>query len=295
MVKTTFPVKAWSGPEELRKMPHAEVHALRAELFAHFGARPNKEQKLSEELALAKAADPAHPLMLTLSGSKRDLRLAVERHPEDWRSWVIWLDENEKDVAAIRKAAELAPNNAGVLARLAVAEQAEGQSAKALELAERSVAISPGPFELHSLATVYDKNGRCAEAVVQEERAVEALPDRVDASIPAAFRARLAQIAATCGKGDVIGTKVHRVEAEPVLRICRQPLYVAPSSASAIGVQFTIRDDGTVAAVAIQGARDDKESGMLRQFVESCSFEPVIVDGKPRRVQLNLTLDAFLH
>ena len=113
-----------------------------------------------------------------------------------------------------------------------------GQSAKALELAERSVAISPGPFELHSLATVYDKNGRCAEAVVQEERAVEALPDRVDASIPAAFRARLAQIAATCGKGDVIGTKVHSVEAEPVLRI---------------------------------------------------------VDGKPRRVQLNLTLDAFLH
>ena len=55
------------------------------------------------------------------------------------------------------------------------------------------------------------------------------------------------------------------------------------------------RKDGTVAAVAIKGARDNKESGMLRQFVESCSFEPVIVDGKPRRAQLNLTLDAFLH
>ena len=60
-------------------------------------------------------------------------------------------------------------------------------------------------------------------------------------------------------------------------------------------MEFTIREDGTVAAVAIKGAQDNKESGMLRQFVESCSFEPVIVDGKPRRAQLNLTLDAFLH
>ena len=294
MGKAAFPVKAWSGPVALRKMPAAEVHAVRAELFAHLGGRPNSEQKFHEELALARVADPAHPLMLALSERNRDLKLAIERHPEDWRSWVIWYDEN-KDVTAIRKAAELAPNNAGVLARLAVAEQVEGQSAKALELAERAVAISPGPFELHSLASVYDKNGRCAEAIVQEERAAEALPDRVDARIPAAFRARIAEISATCGKGDVIGTAVRAVEAEPVLKICRQPLYVASSSAKAISVEFTIREDGTVAAVAIKGAQDNKESGMLRQFVESCSFEPVIVDGKPRRAQLNLTLDAFLH
>jgi hypothetical protein len=85
------------------------------------------------------------------------------------------------------------------------------------------------------------------------------------------------------------------MEAEPVIRTCRQPLYVSPSSAKSISVEFTIREDGTVAAVVIQGARDNEESGMLRQFVESCSFEPVIVDGQPRRVQLNLTLDAFLH
>ena len=119
--------------------------------------------------------------------------------------------------------------------------------------------------------------------------------DRVDARIPAAFRARIAGISATCGKGDVIGTAVRAVEAEPLLKICRQPLYVPSSSAKAISVEFTIREDGTVAAVAIKGALDNEESGMLRQFVESCSFEPVIVDGKPRRAQLNLTLDAFLH
>jgi tetratricopeptide (TPR) repeat protein len=294
MRKTAFPVKAWSGREALRKMPPAEVHSLRAELFALVGGRPDREQKLQEELALARVADPAHPLMLALSGSNRDLKLATERHPEDWRSWVVWYDEN-RDVAAIRKAAELAPDNAGVLARLAVAEQDEGQSAKALELAKRAVSISPGPFELHSLATVYQKNGRCAEAIVQEERAAESLPDRVDARIPALFRARLAEISARCGKGDLIGSSVQTVEAEPVLRTCRQPLYLSSSSAKSISVEFTIRENGSVAAVAIRGARDNKESGMLRQFVESCSFEPVIIDGQPRRVQLDLTLDAFLH
>ena len=85
-----------------------------------------------------------------------------------------------------------------------------------------------------------------------------------------------------CGKASA---QARTVEAEPVLKTCRQPLYVAVSSAKDISVQFTIRENGSVAAVAVEGAHDRKESGMLRQFVESCSFEPVVVEGKPRRVQ----------
>jgi hypothetical protein len=60
-------------------------------------------------------------------------------------------------------------------------------------------------------------------------------------------------------------------------------------------VQFTIREDGSVTAVAVQGARNAKDAGVLRQFVESCSFEPVIVEGKPRRVQVDLALENFLR
>ena len=134
-----------------------------------------------------------------------------------------------------------------------------------------------------------------ARRPLAEERAIEALPDRVDARAPALLRERLEQIAARCGKGDVIGTATQTVEAEPVLKICRQPVLVWPRSAKSISVQFTIVEDGSVTAVAIQGARDDAESGVLRQFVESCAFEPVLVEGKPRRVQLDLTLDAFLQ
>jgi tetratricopeptide (TPR) repeat protein len=288
-----FPVKPWSGSVALRKIVPAEVHALRAELFDS-GERGDQQAKFDEELERAKAADPADPLALALSPTSPDLKLAIERHPEDWRSWVIWFDRHEDDIAAIRKAAELAPDNAGVLARLAVAEQSDGRSREAIEHAERAAAISRWPFVLHSLATVYDKNGRCSDAIAEEERAVEALPDRLDPRVPAAFRERMKEIAATCGKGEVIGTTAQTMEVEPVLRICRQPVE-RPASAGKISAQFTIREDGSVTAVAIQGAADNREAGVLRQFVESCSFEPVIVKGLPRRVQLNLTLDAFLQ
>ena len=47
-------------------------------------------------------------------------------------------------------------------------------------------------------------------------------------------------------------------------------------------------------AVAIKGARDAELSGILRQFIESCRFEPVVVDGKPRTLQADIPLgDLF--
>ena len=293
MGKQRFPVKPWTGAVASRRLPPAEAHAVRAQLFAVFGELPNRQTKMQDELVLGRALDAANPLLLALARNRRDLKLAIDRHPEDWRSWELWFDENEQDVAAIRRARDLAPDNAGVLARLAVAEQAEGKSGLALELAQRAVAISPGPFELHALATVHEKDGRCAEALSEAERAVDALPDRVDARIPGVLRERITHITASCGKNDAIGTAA-TVDAEPVLKGCRQPIRAFPT-ASSITVQFTIRDDGSVTAVAVGGAYDDRDAGLLRQFVESCSFEPVLIDGKPHRVQLNLTLDAFMH
>jgi tetratricopeptide (TPR) repeat protein len=293
--KLRFPIQPWTGEVAVRRPPPAEVHALRAELFARLGERPNARRKFDEELALSKAADPANPLMLALSENNPNVKLAIDQHPEDFRSWELWYDENEKDVSAIRKAWALAPDNAGVLARLALAEQREGHSPEAMGHAERAVAISPGAFALHSLATVYEENGRCAEAVTAEERAVDALHDRVDARLPALFRERLQEIVARCGKNGVIGSDTRFVHTEPVLKICRQPLMAQGGNTDGVSAQFTIREDGTVTAVAIRGSPDDRESGVLRQFIESCSFEPVIVSGKPRQVQLNLKLNALLH
>jgi hypothetical protein len=47
--------------------------------------------------------------------------------------------------------------------------------------------------------------------------------------------------------------------------------------------------------VVIRGTRTEGETAMLRRFVESCVFEPVVVDGRTRAVQLNLTLEALVR
>jgi tetratricopeptide (TPR) repeat protein len=295
MKKDTIRLAPWAGEVALRKFAPAEAHALRAELLVIFGGSGTHDRKkFDEELARAKAIDPANPLMLALSANNPDVKQAIDRHPEDWRSWELWFVQNPKDLAAIRKAAELAPANGEILARLALAEQAAGSSKDALEHAERAVAIFPGAFALDSLASVYEENDRCGDASAAEERAIEALNDAVDVSLPAALHQRLEEIAAKCGKRDIIGTSTQTVEAEPVLKICRQPLALPPGAAKNISAQFIIREDGTVTAVDVRGL-DNHESGVLRQFVESCSFEPVVVAGKPRRVQLKLKLDAFLQ
>jgi tetratricopeptide (TPR) repeat protein len=262
--------------------------------MSQFG-RLEGNKRFVEELARAKAADPSNPLLLALAKDKRDVKLAVVNHPEDWRSWLLWFDTNDSDIAAIRKAAQLAPTNGSVLSRLALAEQADGHEEEALKIAQRAAAIVPTAFVLHSLATVYERSGRCSDAIRELERAIEALPDHVDPRVPALYRERLRRMVATCGKhGSTANAK--RVEVDPILKTCRQPLLSSDAeTARWISVQFTIRDDGSVTAVAIQGTDDARKAGVLRQFVESCSFEPVIVDGRPRRVQVNLGLDALLQ
>jgi len=196
MRKDRFSIRPWAGPVEVQGMAPAEVHAMRAELFAYFGEGANSRQKVEEELAQARVLDPANPLLLALSGDKANAKLAVEKHPEDWRSWEVAFDAGNRDIGVIRKAAQLAPSNGGVLTRLALAEQAAGQSREAMEHAERAVALLAVPFSLDALAAIYEKNGRCGDAAREEARALDAFPDHVDKDAPAALRARLKQIEA---------------------------------------------------------------------------------------------------
>src|SRR5262249_25950466 len=176
----------------------AEVHAIRAELFRQAGHGAG-DQRFDAELARAKAADPANPLLVALSGDEGDLKLAVATHPEDWRSWLLWFEANPHDLAGIRKAAELAPTNGRVLALRALAEQDNGHSQEAMELAQRAAGVAPEALVFHSLALIYQRNGRCAEAASEEERALYALPDRIDPAVPASMREQWKQIVDTCG------------------------------------------------------------------------------------------------
>jgi tetratricopeptide (TPR) repeat protein len=294
--KERFKVPAWNGPIVLQKIPAGEANALRASLFYDLqrDAPGNIQAKYDDALAAAKAADPGNPIALAFT-PHADFKLAVEKHPDDWRAWVLLFDQDEKaNASAIRKALELSPGNPSILTRLARLEQKQGHGKEAIALAEQARAISPRSSVLATLAKIYDENGRCADAVVEEERAIERLGDRIPEETQRLHRELLRDISDHCGKRDTLGSDTRTVEAEPVLKKCRQPLFV-PEAARKVEAQFTIREDGSVTAVAISGAHDAEHAAMLRLFLESCSFEPVLVDGKARRVQLKLKIDDLLH
>lgn len=287
----------WSGPVAERSIAPAEVHALRAQLFRRVSIVERKEggqRSLDAELLLSKASDPANPLALALTPNS-NAKAAIDAHPEDWRSWVIWYDKNPKDASAIRKAAAIAPDNAGVIARLAAAEQDEGKAAEAIRHAEQAMHLSARFDVLHVLAYIYAANDRCADAAAAEERAIDALPDAVERGVPGAMRQSLSGILQGCGKVGRKGKDLRTVEAEPVLIGCRQSLLFLPDGAKGISAQFTIRENGSVAAVAVQGSRNDEINGLVREFVQSCQFDPVVVDGRARRVQTSLPLEALLR
>src|SRR6202008_1357392 len=111
------------------------------------------------------------------------------------------------------------------------------------------------------------QNGRCAEAVSEEERALDALPDRTSPEVAATLRERLGRIVASCGKG-AAAASTRSVEGEPILKICRQPLLEGFTGVYRASARFTIREDGTVTAVAIGGASNGEHAGVLKQFVE---------------------------
>ena len=145
------------------------------------------------------------------------------------------------------------------------------------------------------MAQIYDGNGRCDEAVRAEQRAIDAFSDAANSSLLAAFRQRLMEIAGRCGKRDMAGSPTKKVEAEPVLKSCRQPMRILPGQARGVSSEFTIREDGTVTSVVIKGAQNEDLAAALRRFIESCTFERVIVDGRVRQLQATIDLSDFMR
>lgn len=289
--KDTVDVPPWSGTVAVRKLPPAEVHALRAQLYesTYRESRVDHAADFRRELAAAKALDPANPLALSLSKDP-DARLATEKHPDDYRSWLLWFETHQDDHQAIRKAVALAPDNAYALALLAETEQDEGKPKEAIEHAERATRNRPGFLSLVVLSAIYDKNGRCSDALAAQQQALDGMGARAEKKWPEGFGAQLASLRARCGKDGA--TPAFTVEAEPVLRGCsRKP---QPGATAGVSAQFTIRENGTVTGVVLRGASEPL-STELRGVLESCSFDPVLVGGQPRQAKLNIKLDEMLR
>jgi hypothetical protein len=279
-------VPAWSGQISSRRISAADAYALRAELYyGTYGDWPgDKNPQLQAEAQKALLLDPGHPLALALS-QKRDAKLAVDRHPDDWRSWEVWFEDHPKDGAAIRKAAELAPDNPHVLLLLALSEQSEGKPAEALAAAERASKLKPSAGAYAIIAHLHELNGRCDEAIASQRRAIEAITESLNRNKPLEYRQRLGEIERHCGKKDQEAERV--VQAEPVLKSCAKTVRLGATVGAF--AHFTIREDGTVAQARVEGVPPERRDE-LQDFVQSCSFEPVLVEGKARSVQLDIRL-----
>jgi tetratricopeptide (TPR) repeat protein len=283
---------SWDGPIEARKLDAAEVYAQRADLLRLSpGFRDRGERAALEkaDVALALQADPANPLALKLSPGS-DPQAAVAAHADDWRAWVL-VGDAKKDPAAFLQAAKLAPDNAGVLARLAILDLNRGDKAAALQHSVRAAELAPGRSDvLDVLAQTYAFLGRCDDADRWEQRAIDALSDAAPGSSVAELRKRKETLALRCGEQAI----EQRVLVQPVLKRCSLPVPrpTAKDHPRGLEVQFTIREDGSVADVALTGSAAGAYLSALKKYFESCTYEAIVVDGKPLSVKSSLRIDS---
>jgi tetratricopeptide (TPR) repeat protein len=297
MSVSRLPMASWSGNVQTRLISPADAHALRAELFKISPSgvsREERDRKVQAELSIALAADPGNPLALLLS-QHAELRPAIELHPDDWRAWLVWYDRHHES-EAIGRAAQLAPEDPGVLWRLAISEQNSGNPAAALRHAAQAAELGPGRSDvLDALASVYAANGRCSEAADAEQRAIYALPDSSSRETPTYFRERLSEIANHCAALPQEREASRTVVVQPMLRSCSLPPPRARSADAALTAQFTIRKNGSVSGVTMKGNAAKPVMAAFKRYVESCTFDPVVVDGKALEPQISVELRALLN
>lgn len=286
-------VDPWKGSIAVRALPRADVHALRANLFrlsAGF-ATPRKDLEKAE-LASALAIDPGNPYALMMSDDA-DPTPATTAHPDDWRSWFLASERHHFDLAEISRAAKLAPDVPGVVEQLALAEIRKGDLTQALTHATLAVDLAPGrPEGLDVLAQAYAASGRCGEATSAEQRAMDAIPDTAGAGSARYFRSRMDALASNCearsrrasrsGASEAVDSEPRPAGAtrELKLRSCGKPVPRVWFKGK-LQVQFTIGEDGKTRDIAVSGTAAKSVVAVVRKYVESCSYDPQTVDGKP--------------
>lgn len=200
-----------------RSLEDAEVHAIRARLAltASYLSKEGSEERLGlarTELAEALRLEPANLSAIRLKVGEVPeaqrlplVRAAVAAHPEEGRAWSLLgavlggdastLAERE---AAYAKAVALSPNDASPANELAWVYVLQGRYAEALPLAARAVELAPwNPSILDTYAMTVAGLGRCEEALLTEQRALDVLQDYQDPKLVKLFRERLLAFSST--------------------------------------------------------------------------------------------------
>jgi hypothetical protein len=197
-------------------MSAADVHAMRAELFLDSPARrtPEEKNELARwEITEALSRDPQHvgAVILRAEYLPTEERLFAARQlvrarPQDGRAWTFLAGQLEGDPAAqgerqqvLEKAARLSPDDPAAINNLAWDRVTRGDPALGLQLAERAVRMAPwSPAILDTYAAALFKVGRCREARVIQQRAVDLLHDEVSFATRQQLIAALMQYRARC-------------------------------------------------------------------------------------------------
>jgi len=197
---------------EEQPMPPAEVAALRLTLWAQ-GPKKGREALRAEAQEVLRH-DPAHPIGLQVNGELQGTeplplaRASIAAHPDDPRAWSFLASAltREGDAAereqALRRVAELAPDNALALANLAKELLARQRSGQALPLARRSALLAPwSPPIVELYASVLADLGQCSAALQAHRRAVDLVGERGLEAERAAMRRRLEEAERRCANG----------------------------------------------------------------------------------------------
>ena len=287
----TLPI-TFTRPEILlQHLEPAEVFSLRADLMRLSPGYSPRKELVDIELRRALAFDPGNPYALMLQEGS-DPKAAIAAHPDDWRAWLLASDRNNDDRESIDRAAKLAPEDAGVLARLTIAELRAGEYARALAHAALAAELSPGRSGvLDSLAQAYAANGRCDDAQITEQRAIDAIPDAASSGVPRAMLQRQRELRDHCTPA-AAAPVVSRVTMTPVkAKSCKKAPPQMPARAE-LQAEFTLTEQGGVKGVKVTGEAPAAVRSALQRYIESCTYEPVIVDGKARELQTTATFRA---
>ncbi|WNG54482.1 DUF1570 domain-containing protein [Archangium gephyra] len=202
-----------------RPLGDSEVHAVRARLAltASYLSKEGSKERLElarTELAEALRLEPANLSAIRLKVGVGDVpdaqrlplvRAAVAAYPEEGRAWWLLAMVLPKDAstlaereAAYAKAVALSPNDSGAANELAWMHVLHGRYAEALPLAARAVELAPwDPLVLDTYAMTVAGLGRCEEAILTEQRALDVLQDYQDPKLVKLFRERLAAFTPT--------------------------------------------------------------------------------------------------
>ncbi len=208
-------IEVQAGTEPVaRTMSPGEVHATRLTLtrFARGDAAAGAAERAEMEEALAE--DPDHVVALHVKAALDGLdplplaRRATRAHPEDVRAW-LWLaaaarggELEAERLRALERAVDVAPASAMAANNLAWNLLLRGDAGRALPLAEKAAALSPGdPAILDTRAGALEALGRCGEALETAERALELLPESAPDAARDPWLERAARLRARCGAG----------------------------------------------------------------------------------------------